>query len=90
MSRYHRIEEVCRESEAIATETLDELAHQRETLTNTRERLSGTNTDLNSTNNALKSIHRRLATNKFLLAAIILMEIIVIGCQIYLKFHNSH
>lgn len=81
-----RAEVICRESEVIATDTLDELAHQRETLTNTRERLSGTNVDLTSTNNALKSIHRRLATNKMLLGIVILMELVIIGCQLYLKF----
>lgn len=84
--RLSRAEVICRESEVIATDTLDELAHQRETITNTRERLSGANQDLTSTNNALRSIHRRLATNRLLLGIIILMELVIIGCQLYLKF----
>lgn len=84
--RLNRAEVIARESEVIATDTLDELAHQRETLTRTRDRLTDANVELNTTNSALKSIHRRLASNKILLAAIILMELIIIGCQLYLKF----
>lgn len=84
--RINRAEVIARESEVIATDTLDELANQRETLTRTRNRLTDANTELNTTNSALKSIHRRLASNKILLAAIILMELIIIGCQLYLKF----
>ena len=85
-SRVYRAEAICRESETIATDTLDELAHQQEALTRTRERLADTNRELITTNSTLKSIHRRLATNKLLLGAIILMELIIIGCQLYLKF----
>lgn len=84
--RVNRAEGICRESEVIATDTLDELAHQRETLTRTRGRITDANVELNSTNKALKSIHRRLASNKLLLCAIILMELVIIGCQLYLKF----
>lgn len=84
--RVSRAEAIARESEVIATDTLDELANQRETLTRTRDRLTDANLELNTTNSALKSIHRRLASNKFLLATIILMELIIIGCQLYLKF----
>ena len=84
--RVDRAEGICRESEAIATNTLDELANQRESLTRTRDRLTDTNVELNTTNKALKSIHRRLATNKLLLGVIIFMELVIIGCQLYLKF----
>lgn len=84
--RISRSEVICRESETIATETLDELAHQRETLSRTRERLATTNVELSDTNKVLKSIHFRLAANKFLLGFIILLELLIIGCQLYLKF----
>ena len=84
--RVNRTEVICRESEVIATNTLGELANQRETLDRARERLAETNVELGDTNKALKSIHRRIAANKFLLGTIILLELLVIGCQLYLKF----
>lgn len=86
--RLGRAEMISKESEDIATGTLDELANQRETLTRTRDRVTDTNRDLESTNKALKSIYRRVATNKLLLGVIILMELVIIGCQLYIKFRK--
>lgn len=83
--RVVRVEVICQESEAIATDTLDELAHQRETLNRARDRIAGTNNELNNTNRVLKSIHRRIASNKLLLGFIILLELAIIGSQLYLK-----
>lgn len=80
---------VCQESETIATDTLEELANQRESLTRTRGHLQNMNDNLSGTHTNLKSIHRKLATNKLLLMAIILFEIIIIACQLYLKFFKK-
>lgn len=89
--RVNRAEGICRESEIIATDTLGELANQRETLARTRDHLNDANRELGQTNSSLKSIHRRLLANKLLLIVIILMELVIIGCQVYLKFfkHSS-
>lgn len=84
--RVSRAEVIGRESEVIATDSLEELVNQRETIIKTRDRLNDANQELNSTNKTLKSIHRRLASNKLLLVIIILMELVTIGCQLYLKF----
>lgn len=84
--RVNRAEVICRESEVIATDTLGELANQRETLTRTRDQLNDANRDLGNTNSTLKTIHRRLIANKLVLIVIILMELVIIGCQVYLKF----
>lgn len=84
-----RAHEVCRESEVIAADSLDELARQRETLARTRDGLQDANQELDTTNKTLKSMHMRIATNKLLLHFIILMEVVIIGCQIYLKFFKS-
>lgn len=83
--RVNRAEVICRESESIGASTLDELAQQRDTLDRTRGRLADTNVELTDTNRTLKSIHRRIATNKLLLGVIILLELMIIGCQLYLK-----
>lgn len=84
--RVNRAEVICRESEGIATDTLGELSQQRESLARTRDRLTDANRELDSTNKNLKRIHLRLATNKLLLCSIILMEVVIIGLQLYLKF----
>lgn len=84
--RVNRAEVICRESEAIATETVGELATQRESLGRTRERVLEANAGLETTNKNLKYIHFKIVTNKILLCSIILMELIIIGLQLYLKF----
>lgn len=84
--RVNRAEEIARESEVIATETLGELANQRETLGRTRDRLTDANRELDTTNKNLKYMYLRVATNKLLLSLIILMELVIIGSQLYLKF----
>lgn len=84
--RIERAEVIGKESITIATEALGELAQQRETLIRTRDGVNAANRELDSTNSNLKSMHRRIATNKFLLGAIIFMELVIIGCQLYIKF----
>lgn len=83
--RVSRVEVICQESEAIATDTLGELANQRDTLMRARDRLADTNVELGTTNRTLKSVHRRIASNKLLLGFIILLELMIIGGQVYLK-----
>lgn len=87
--RVDRAEVICRESEVIATETLGELAHQREALGRTRDRVAEANRELDATNKNLKQIHWRIASNKILLCSIILMEAVIIGLQLYLKFFKK-
>jgi len=82
----NRAEIICRESETIAQDTLGELANQRDALTRTRDRVTGANEELDVTNKNLKYIYMRTVTNKVLLCSIILMELIIIGLQLYLKF----
>ena len=84
--RVNRAEIICRESETIAQDTLGELANQRDALTRTRDRVTGANEELDVTNKNLKYIYMRTVTNKVLLCSIILMELIIIGLQLYLKF----
>lgn len=84
--RVDRTEVICRESEVIGTETLGELANQRESLRRTNERITEANRDLDSTNKNLRYIYLKIATNKILLCLIILMELVIIAAQLYLKF----
>lgn len=84
--RVDRVEVICKESEVIGTETLGELATQRESLRRTNERITGANRELDATNKNLRYMYLKIATNKFLLCFIILMELIIIAVQLYLKF----
>lgn len=84
--RVDRTEVICRESEVIGTETLGELANQRESLRRTNERITEANRDLDSTNKNLRYIYLKIATNKILLCLIIVMELVIIALQLYLKF----
>lgn len=83
--RVNRVHVICQESEAIAADSLEELANQKETLNRAKNRLNETNVELGETNRQLKSIYRRVASNKFLLSFIILLELMIIGAQIYTK-----
>jgi hypothetical protein len=87
--RVNRAEVICRESETIAQDALGELAHQRESLGRVRDRVLETNTQLDETNKNLRYIYLRMFTNKLLLSSIILMEMIIIGLQLYLKFRRK-
>ena len=84
--RVNRAEVICRESETIAQDTLGELAHQRDALTRTRDRVTDANAELDTTTKNLKYIYLKTVTNKVLLSSIILMELVIIGLQLYLKF----
>lgn len=79
-----------RETESIAEATLDELAHQRDALGRTRDRVTNANKELDETNKRLGTIHMRILTSRLLLGAIILLEIIIIALQLYLKFGKNH
>jgi len=87
--RVNRAEVICRESEAIAQDTLGELAHQRESLGRVRDRVGEANAELETTNKNLRYIYLRIFTNKLLLSFIILMEMIIVGAQIYTKFFKK-
>lgn len=88
-TRVSRVEVIAKESEDIGTDALGELAQQRETLVRTRDRLTDANVELDNTNKSLKSMYRRVASNKYILSLIVLMELVIIGCQLYLKFFRK-
>ncbi|XP_062851778.1 vesicle transport through interaction with t-SNAREs homolog 1B [Trichomycterus rosablanca] len=83
IERSHRI---AIESEHIGTDIIDNLGQQREQLDRTRDRLVNTGENLSRSRKILRSMSRRVMTNKMLLAVIIIMELVILGAVVYLKF----
>lgn len=74
------------ETEQIGTEVITELGDQRETLLRAKSRLTETDQELDRSKKILITMKKRIFTNKFILIIIIIFEIIVLLCLIYIKF----
>lgn len=74
------------ESEEIGTEVISQLGGQRERLLRAKRRLSQTDEELNKTRKILNRMKKGVLANKFVLILIILLEIIILGIIVYLKF----
>lgn len=81
-----RSQVVAAETEQIGREVINELGGQRETLLRAKRRLSETDHELDSSRRVLRLITRGVLTNKIALILIIVLEIIILGLTIYLKF----
>lgn len=81
-----RSKRIAAETEKIGTDIIDELGEQREQLDRTRGRLVNTGENLSRSRKILRAMSRRLMTNKMLLAVIIIMEVVILGAVVYLKF----
>lgn len=81
-----RATRMAEENQAIGTEVLSELGHQREKLTRTRDMLTETDVELGRAHRILRSMDRRVLTNKFLLIVIILLEMGTLGLIVYFKY----
>lgn len=77
---------VATESEQIGTEVISALDGQRERLLRAKRRLSQTDEELDRTRRILFTMKRRVLTNKFVLILIILLELVIIGIIVYLRF----
>lgn len=65
---------------------LNELSEQRESLLRSQRGLENTDENLSKSRVLLRSMQKNVLKNKVVLYLIILMEIIILGCAIYLKF----
>ncbi|XP_077586778.1 vesicle transport through interaction with t-SNAREs homolog 1B [Stigmatopora nigra] len=81
-----RSQRLAAEAENVGSDIIQELGEQREQLDRSRDRLVNAGENLSRTRKILRSMSRRLATNKLLLAVIILMETAILGAVVYLKF----
>lgn len=81
-----RSHQIAIETENIGTEVISELGEQREALLRTRERLNDANTQLDSAKSLIRKMGQNLVFNKIILILIILLEIVILGVVIYLRF----
>ncbi|XP_010877734.1 vesicle transport through interaction with t-SNAREs homolog 1B [Esox lucius] len=86
IERSHRI---AAETDQIGVDIIEELGEQREQLDRTRDRLVNTGETLSRSRKILRAMSRRLVTNKLLLSVIILMELVILGAVVYLKFFRK-
>jgi len=82
----HRSTATALESERIGTEVIEDLNYQRERLTGARDRLQDAHTEIGHTRLLIRSIWTNVASNRWLLLAIITMEILLIPMIIYIKW----
>ncbi|GFO27430.1 vesicle transport through interaction with t-snares homolog 1b-like [Plakobranchus ocellatus] len=83
-----RSHQIAAETDQIGVEIIDELGQQRETILRTRDRLEETDVNLGRSRGILKSMARRMATDKLILALIILVELAILGGLTYWKFFS--
>jgi len=84
-----RSQAVAAESEQIGTEVISELGEQRERLLRAKRRLSQTDDELNKTRRILNVMRLKVLTNKIVLILIILLELVILGITVYLKFFHK-
>ncbi|CAL1679470.1 unnamed protein product [Lasius platythorax] len=84
-----RSQAVAAESEQIGTEVISELGEQRDRLVRAKHRLSQTDEELNRTRRILLIMRVKVLTNKIVLVLIILLELIILGITVYLKFFHK-
>lgn len=70
----------------VGSEILDDLSVQREALERTRSRMEDTGEDLQRSRGVLRRLRFTILQNKFVLVAIIIVEILVLAYIVYLKF----
>ncbi|CAB4000122.1 vesicle transport through interaction with t-SNAREs homolog 1B-like [Paramuricea clavata] len=81
-----RSQQVAAESEQIGVEIIDELDTQKDSLIRTRDRLHDTDEDLNQSRKILTRMAFRVATNKLIMGIIILVELVIVGAIVYVRF----
>ncbi|XP_024870040.1 vesicle transport through interaction with t-SNAREs homolog 1B-like [Temnothorax curvispinosus] len=84
-----RSQAVAAESEQIGTEVISELGEQRDRLLRAKRRLSQTDEELNKTRKILNVMRLKVLTNKIVLILIILLELVILGIIVYLKFFHK-
>jgi vesicle transport through interaction with t-SNAREs protein 1 len=83
-----RSKQVAAESEAIGTETLEDLVGQREQLLRAADTVKETDDEVSKAKRILISMGKRVITDKLIMFTIILLELGIIGGVVYWKFFS--
>ncbi|XP_071962235.1 vesicle transport through interaction with t-SNAREs homolog 1B-like [Antedon mediterranea] len=86
VDRSHRI---AAETDEIGVGIIEELGGQKEQLIRTRDKLDNMDANLGRSRKILNSMARRVMTNKMILMAIILGELVVLGIVVWWKFFKK-
>lgn len=81
-----RSERVAIETENIGTSVINELGQQRETLIRASDRLNDIDQSISQSRQILNFMKRGVLTNKLILVLIIICEIGILACLVYLRF----
>lgn len=84
-----RSQRIAAETDEIGVQIIGDLDDQRESLERTKDKLHQTDADLGRSRRILNSMAIRLATNKLLLAVIIVVEMAILAGVVYLKFFKN-
>lgn len=84
-----RSQRIAAETDEHAVNIIADLDDQRDSLIRTRDKLKKTNTDLTTSRRLIQSIGIRMVTNKLLLIVIIILEIIILGAVVYIRFFKK-
>ncbi|XP_029172763.1 vesicle transport through interaction with t-SNAREs homolog 1B-like [Nylanderia fulva] len=84
-----RSQAIAAENEQIGTEVVSELGEQRDRLLRAKHRLSQTDEELNKARKILLVMRVKVLTNKIVLVLIILLELVILGIIVYLKFFHK-
>lgn len=81
-----RSNQIAIETESIGTEVMSELSEQRESLLRSQRRLENANDGLRKSNAILRAMQRNVIYNKLILVLIIVLEAIILGGLVFMKF----
>ncbi|KYN03502.1 PREDICTED: vesicle transport through interaction with t-SNAREs homolog 1B-like [Cyphomyrmex costatus] len=84
-----RSQVVATENEQVGTEVISELGEQRDRLLRAKRRLSQTDEELDKTRKILNIMRLKVLTNKIVLILIILLELVILGIIVYLRFFHK-
>ncbi|RZF44575.1 hypothetical protein LSTR_LSTR001333 [Laodelphax striatellus] len=80
-----RSERTALETEAIGATVVAELGQQRETLIRASNRLTNIDENMSRTQRILNGMTRNILTNKLILILIIISEVGILSCLLYIK-----
>ncbi|XP_003385565.1 PREDICTED: vesicle transport through interaction with t-SNAREs homolog 1B-like [Amphimedon queenslandica] len=85
----HKAQEISAETDQIADNIVNELGEQRQTLLRTRDRVSGFDAQMNQTRSLLRKIACQTVQNRFILIAVIIVEVLILILVTWLKFFKK-
>jgi vesicle transport through interaction with t-SNAREs protein 1 len=82
----YRAQQVSADTDVIASNIMEELGEQRQTLVRTRNRVQGFDAQMNQTRSLMRKIACHSIQNRFILIGVILVELIILGFVVWFRF----